>query len=201
MKADVAAWSAVSDNALTAFGRESLGGGIGNAGVSTFVTSTISVSFAFLSFEGFQRVSQLPDDLRSTVTEVVAVTSISPTNEVSGLISRCTTPRMLRTSHVLHRDFKLLPAPTILATIDLSHDILQFQKASFRLWAQIMLGDFVPVLLWYLAFDTARLDFLEPLVDRHVFLGLSIKHGRVSPGLVDGVEVEFLDLECLEHRE
>lgn len=56
------------------------------AGVSTFVTSTnsASVSFEFLSFEGFQRVSQLPDDLRSTVTEVVAVVSISPKDEVSG---------------------------------------------------------------------------------------------------------------------
>lgn len=107
---------------------------------------------------------------------------------------------MLRTSHVLHRDSELLPAPTILATVDLSHDVLQFHEAGFRLWAHIMLGDFVPVFFWHLALDTARLDLVEPLVNGDVFPGLSVKHGRVSPGFEDGFEVKFLDLECLEHR-
>ena len=108
---------------------------------------------------------------------------------------------MLRTSHVLHRDSELLPAPTVLATVYLSHDVLQFRKASFRLWAHIMLGDFVPALFWHLALDTARLYLVKPVVDGHVFLSLSVKHGWVSPGFEDGVEVEFFDLECLEHRE
>jgi hypothetical protein len=85
LKAEVAAWIAVSESALTGCGRGSLGGGAGTSafGTSALVTSTNSVSFAFLSFEGFQRVSQLPDDLRSTVTEVVTAGSMSPKHDVS----------------------------------------------------------------------------------------------------------------------
>ena len=108
---------------------------------------------------------------------------------------------MVRTSHVLHRDFELLPAPTVFTAIHLSHDVLEFRKAGLCLWTHVILSHLVPVFFWHLALDTARLDVFKPLVDGRVFLWFSVKHGWVSPGFVDGVEVELLDLECLEHRE
>ena len=62
-----------------------MGASIGIA--SSFVTSTNSVSLELLSLDGFQRVSQLPDDRRSTVTGVVTVASISP-EEQKGQLSQ-----------------------------------------------------------------------------------------------------------------
>lgn len=108
--------------------------------------------------------------------------------------------QVVRTSQVLHRDLELLPGPAVFTTIDLSHDVLEFRKASPGVGTHVMLSDLVPVFLWHLSLDAAGLDFFKPLVDGDVFLGLPVKHGWVSPRVEDRVEVEFLDLECLEHR-
>lgn len=84
-------------------------------------------------------------------------------------------------SHILHRNLEFLPTPTVLAPVHLSHDILQLYQTRFGFFAEVVLGDLVPVLLGYLAFDAASSNLLEPVVYGRIPLGISVEHGRVLP--------------------
>lgn len=208
LNAAVAAFTAVSDSILTALGRGSFGGG---TGASTVAKSTISPEESddrldVLLFER-RRVSQSAPrgNLRGTSTGVVACTSISPVLERDDRqgqplvqIERQERQRR-RTSHILHRNLELFPAPAILAPVHLSHHILELYKSRFRFVTQIVLGDFVPVFFWHLALDTTDPDLFKPLVHRHIPLTIAVEPRWVLPGCKHRVEVKFFDLESLEH--
>lgn len=102
-------------------------------------------------------------------------------------------------THILHCNLKFLPTPTVLASVHLSHDILQLYQTRFGFVAEVVLGNLMPVLLWHLAFDTTSSNFLEPVVYGHVPLGISVEHGRVLPSFVDWAKIELFDLESFEH--
>lgn len=130
------------------------------------------------------------------------------------------------TSHVQNSDPEFLPSPTILSSVDLNDDLLQLVQTiishpivresvsihlvediyqngyvpSFGLGPHEMLGDFIPILFRHTPLDTPFLDFIQPFLYRHVLLRVTRKHGAVCPLCEDGLEVEFLDLECVEHR-
>lgn len=64
-----------------------------------------------------------------------------------------------------------------------------------------MLRDFVPVFLRYPSLNAPRLYLVQPLVDGQVFLCVSAEYWAVCPLFVDGLQIEWLYLECVEHCE
>lgn len=105
---------------------------------------------------------------------------------------------MVRTTEVLNRNLELLPVPNMLVPRHLLHDPAELVEAFTRLRAKVMPSDLVPMLLWHLAFDAARLDGCEP--GDGVFVLLAIENRRVLPRDVDWLEIKRLGLECVEHR-
>lgn len=101
--------------------------------------------------------------------------------------------------HVPHRNRELLPAPAIFAPIYFRHNALEFLESGFRLVPHVVLGYFVPVLLWHLPLGAASFDLMQKVVNGHVLLRLAVKPWRVPPRLVDGLQIELLDLECFQH--
>jgi len=94
---------------------------------------------------------------------------------------------------------ELLPAPSIFPSVYLSHDSLDLLESGFRLRPHVVLGDFVPVFLWHLPVDATCFDLLQEVVYGHISLRLAIELGRLIPRLVDRLQIEVLDLECVEH--
>ena len=61
----------------------------------------------------------------------------------------------------------------------------------------IVLSDLVPVFLRNATLHTSFLDLLQPLLDREVLLVISVEYRTVFPFGVDGLEVKWLELECV----
>lgn len=101
--------------------------------------------------------------------------------------------------HVAHRNRELLPAPAIFSPIYFRHNAFELLESGFRLVPHVVLGNFVPVLLWHFPFDTASFDLMQKVINGHVLLRLAVEPWRVLPSLVDELQVELLDLECFQH--
>lgn len=63
-----------------------------------------------------------------------------------------------------------------------------------------MLRYFVPILLRYTAFDASLLDLVQPFLDWHVLLRVTVEDWTILPFFVDRLEVKWLDFERIEHR-
>lgn len=103
--------------------------------------------------------------------------------------------------HVAHCNRELLPAPAIFTSIYFCHDVFEFLESGFRLFAHVVLGDFVPVLLWHLPVNAARFNLMQKVINGHILLRFAVKPWGVFPRLVDGLQIELLDLECFQHSE
>lgn len=100
-------------------------------------------------------------------------------------------------SHVPHGNRELLPGPAIFTPIYFRHDALELLESGFRLFPHVVLSNFVPVLLWHLPLGAASFDLMQKVFNGHVPLRLAVEPWRVLPRLVDGFQVEVLDLECV----
>lgn len=78
-----------------------------------------------------------------------------------------------------------------------AHDGLELVETRPSTRAEVVLRNFVPVLLGHAPREAAVLNLLQPVVHWWVTCWVALEDGSRRPRVVDGLEVEGLDLECL----
>lgn len=188
----------------------------GGGGIARVATSYVEFDFRGCGFGGgaggpadslslasspLPTIHQRPDGLLLTLIASFFSVSMSPvTMSVRQHGSSADLTRTLRTTHVAHGNLERLPIPFILPSVHVLHDELDLVKALACLRPEVMLSDLVPVVLRDSAFNTSRLDLVQPVVNGRILLGVAEEEGGIRPGCENRLEVEGLNLKCVKHR-
>ena len=79
------------------------------------------------------------------------------------------------------------------------HDSLELIETGLRAGSEVVLADLVPILLRHASRQAPLLDALQPVINGWVAVEDALEEWRRRPGVVDGLEVEWLDLERFDN--